>query len=63
MSANSITFGGYTPNIKEIENLFGSLNSDTLRGDNTNNTLHGYDGDDVIYGTAGNNFLNWWKGR
>ncbi len=40
MSANSITFGGYTPNIKEIENLFGSSYSDTLRGDNTNNTLH-----------------------
>ncbi|MGJ0359846.1 hypothetical protein NG785_09320 [Aliarcobacter cryaerophilus] len=62
MSANSITFGGYTPNIKEIENLFGSSYSDTLRGDNTNNTLHGYDGDDLIYGTAGNNFLIGGKG-
>ncbi|MDD4330542.1 MAG: hypothetical protein PHD79_11350, partial [Aliarcobacter sp.] len=62
MSNNSITFGGYTPNIKEIENLFGSIYNDILRGDNTNNTLHGYDGNDVIYGTAGNNFLIGGKG-
>jgi Ca2+-binding RTX toxin-like protein len=57
MSANAITFGGYTPNIVEIENLFGTNHADTLRGDSSNNTLHGNQDNDVIYGTAGSNFL------
>jgi Ca2+-binding RTX toxin-like protein len=57
MASGTITGGLGTTTIFEIENLFGSLQADILRGDTGNNTLHGNDGNDTIYGVAGNNFL------
>jgi len=57
MSDSSISFGGYSPSIEQIENLFGSKYTDILSGDSNNNTLHGNQGNDTIYGVSGNNFL------
>ncbi|MEJ5167710.1 MAG: calcium-binding protein, partial [Arcobacteraceae bacterium] len=55
--AGSITGGLGTTTIFEIENLFGSVQNDILRGDTNGNTLHGHSGNDVIYGIGGANFL------
>ncbi|MBU2867848.1 calcium-binding protein, partial [Pacificibacter marinus] len=40
-----------------IEQLYGSLHSDSLRGDNSNNVLWGHDGNDGLHGRGGNDNL------
>ena len=42
-----------THQLSSIENVFGSVNADTITGDSNNNFLLGYQGDDTIYGGGG----------
>jgi len=51
------TGGSGVDTIKYVENLEGSLFSDTLSGDAGNNKISGLDGDDRIRGGAGNDDL------
>ncbi|MDB2504995.1 hypothetical protein N9X92_04655, partial [Gammaproteobacteria bacterium] len=42
-----------------IENLIGSIYADTLTGNGANNEINGSNGDDIIYGGAGNDALDY----
>ena len=52
------TGGGGTDRMVGVENLYGSIYSDSLLGDAGANTLSGQLGDDILNGRAGNDVLN-----
>ncbi len=57
---NNSASGGFADDhtIVSIENLFGSVHGDTLRGNGFGNTLRGYVGDDEINGRGGADMLH-----
>ena len=57
LSAGTATGGAGNDTLISIENIEGSLSSDTLTGNSGSNTLRGSDGNDVLYGEAGNDTL------
>jgi len=58
LSINRITWSdGSYDTLDSVENIIGSVNSDTITGDANNNILDGHAGDDEIWGGAGNDTL------
>jgi Ca2+-binding RTX toxin-like protein len=57
------TGGGGTDRMIGIENLYGSIFNDSLKGDGGANILSGQDGDDILDGRAGNDVLNGGTGK
>lgn len=51
------TGGADTDDIRNIENVSGSMYADTVTGDATANTLIGRAGSDVLYGAGGNDLI------
>ncbi|MGL5807084.1 MAG: hypothetical protein ACRC11_16860 [Xenococcaceae cyanobacterium] len=49
---------GFRDTLKNLENITGSNSSDTLIGNNQNNSISGGFGDDVLIGNAGNDALD-----
>ena len=58
LSTGSVTGGGGTDTLLNIENLTGSAFNDVLIGDAGNNVLDGGAGNDSLDGGAGNDFLD-----
>ncbi|MGI9354817.1 MAG: hypothetical protein ACR2PF_06620, partial [Rhizobiaceae bacterium] len=57
LSGNTSSGSHGTDNFNSIENLFGSINNDSLTGDNGDNVLSGEGGDDTLNGLGGNDYL------
>ncbi|MDQ3952551.1 MAG: hypothetical protein M3279_06270, partial [Actinomycetota bacterium] len=53
----AVSSAGGVDELVGIENAFGSVNSDTIRGDNGPNSLFGFWGQDVIDGAAGGDWI------
>lgn len=51
------------PELRNIENVIGSNQADTIHGNSENNVFFGYNGDDNLYGYAGNDTLYSGKGK
>ncbi len=57
ITASQNTSGAGSDTLSSIENLTGSIYSDTLYGDNSSNTIKGIAGDDTIFGRDGDDKL------
>jgi Ca2+-binding RTX toxin-like protein len=57
--ADQITGGGFIDYLEGFENVFGSAQGDTLRGDSNNNIIEGAGGGDTLAGRGGTDTLSY----